>query len=80
VELDEKTVARERPVNTFKIFVMDLKEIEARNGCAGEGQQQFDRAANRPIERMLCKDYDRNGSVAKISLVVSLKGLDDKTN
>jgi hypothetical protein len=28
------------------ILVMDLEEIEARNDCAGEGQQQF----NRPNE------------------------------
>jgi hypothetical protein len=25
------------------ILVMDLEETEARNDCAGEGQQQFDR-------------------------------------
>jgi hypothetical protein len=32
-------------------------------------------------ERVLHKDYDRNGSVEKeMSLVVSLKGLDAKTN
>jgi hypothetical protein len=32
-------------------------------------------------ERMLHKDYDRKGSVDKeMSLVVSLKGLDSKTN
>jgi hypothetical protein len=26
----------------IKMVVMDLKETEARNNCAGEGQQQFD--------------------------------------
>jgi hypothetical protein len=26
---------------------MDLEETEARNDCAGEGQQQFKRPANR---------------------------------
>jgi hypothetical protein len=31
-------------------------------------------------ERMLNKDYDRKGSVAKTSLVVSLKGHGVKTN
>jgi hypothetical protein len=47
VETDETAVVRERPINTFKIFVMDLEETEARNGCTGEGQQQFDRPTNR---------------------------------
>jgi hypothetical protein len=31
-------------------------------------------------DRMLWKDYDRNGSVEKKSVVVSLKGLGAKTN
>jgi hypothetical protein len=31
-------------------------------------------------ERMLYKDYDRKGSVAKKSVVVGLKGLGAKTN
>jgi hypothetical protein len=30
----------------IKIVVVDLEETEARNDCAGEGQQKF----NRPIE------------------------------
>jgi hypothetical protein len=28
---------------------MDLEETEARNDCAGEGQQQFDLPTDRPI-------------------------------
>jgi hypothetical protein len=38
---------------------------------------------NKPIfssERMLHKDYDREGSVEKKSFIVSLKGLDAKMN
>jgi hypothetical protein len=30
-------------------MVMDLEETEARNDCAGEGQQQFNRPTDRPI-------------------------------
>jgi hypothetical protein len=43
----------------------------------------YENVRHKPIlttERMLHKDYDRNGSVEKISLVVSLKGLGAKTN
>jgi hypothetical protein len=31
-----------------KIFVMDIEETEARNDCAGEGQQKFSRSTDRP--------------------------------
>jgi hypothetical protein len=34
---------------------MDLKETEAKNDCAGEGQQQFNRQTDRPTERSVFK-------------------------
>jgi hypothetical protein len=33
----------------MKIIVMDLKEIEARNDCAGEDQQQFSQPTGQEV-------------------------------
>jgi hypothetical protein len=40
----QQTISKHVPVwERIEIFIMDLEETKARNDCAGEGQQQFNR-------------------------------------